>query len=1106
MSDPNNKWDQPEAPPPPMFFGKKERDLVKQVNDELAERVIGQPIAYYPISLEASNFNDIYGEAIDKVSLPPVRVYAYVEVENEQTNDRYGYEYQTKLTVNFSQKRITADQNLYVRVGDFVQYGEQFYEIVRTYNDTRFYFGQVEHKFQISAECIRARTDSFRVMPATTRPGESAAVEADGSASPAPRPSPALPIAATYITLTPESRLTDGRYLAAGSGITLTDGGRQGPLTITSTAGAVALPANSVQYNSGGDFAGSANLTFNGTTLTGSYTGSLAELTTMSASLANLIPTSGALAGIGSYLGLDAGNNIIVTRSLGGGEGDGIFTTLNGSSAYVTSSLAIGGTTAPDHQVAISGSLSASVNISASAFYGDGSTLTGVTASAVEVADGPEYSLQFRRNAPVSGEISGSSALIFSSDLATLSLTGTLAALGGVSASSNISASAFYGDGANLTNLPAGGLIQAINGTQAYLTSSLAIGGSSAPDHTLAISGSVSASLSVSASTFHGDGAELTALTIGTAEDASYADGLFTDFATTTPVGTAVDRFNEILKALAPGPAPNLDDIDCNDTGVSAELSFGSSQSISGYTNVGTAAGFSAVDINGTYGTSTSSNNLRRGTFNGSRVIDGDLNEDVSADGVNYPANSFGDANLGNLVLEVNGSTLHTASMTDSGVGTGVPGSGTGTDVNGNGSGFTSLSQTGSAEFDDGTELDLFQHRTGKYKVVAADQREGWNYLRVVHTSSTFDRTTNYVAWVNDSNSSALTASSTALDTLSMSGDLRLSGVKYHTAGTAQYRAEVENAYRNVYTSTNISYTVTNGSISSVAMPSISVGSEDESKMLQLTGSLTVTTTSILNSNIAAGVNVAHPLKSNLSNGGPQYISGLLAYNRANNSTTTSETFRRENYRLDSGSLSSYAAQADVTDSGNAWNSTSSLLTVDGLLFYNQRLYSPIDSDVPNSGDFSAISNGPGSNVDYSGISGVRTFFRYFTNTGAASQTNFRITFTGDTSTRIVPYTTALSSTNIRVFVKLPTTSTAMSTGWLDLGSATANDAAQLNNFDGAYVGTPPAGGLEINSDTHEGTFVTQTVEQNENIVIKIVADAAWTGYISALSIAWGSS
>ena len=39
MSD---EWSQPEAPPPPMFAGKKERDLVKQVNDELIERVIGQ--------------------------------------------------------------------------------------------------------------------------------------------------------------------------------------------------------------------------------------------------------------------------------------------------------------------------------------------------------------------------------------------------------------------------------------------------------------------------------------------------------------------------------------------------------------------------------------------------------------------------------------------------------------------------------------------------------------------------------------------------------------------------------------------------------------------------------------------------------------------------------------------------------------------------------------------------------------------------------------------------------------------------------------------------------------------------------------------------------
>ena len=45
---------------------------------------------------------------------------------------------------------------------------------------------------------------------------------------------------------------------------------------------------------------------------------------------------------------------------------------------------------------------------------------------------------------------------------------------------------------------------------------------------------------------------------IGPSEDNSYSDGLFTDVTSNTTVGTVVDRFNEILKALAPGPAPSL--------------------------------------------------------------------------------------------------------------------------------------------------------------------------------------------------------------------------------------------------------------------------------------------------------------------------------------------------------------------------------------------------------------------------------------------------------------------------------------------------------------------------------------------------------------------
>ena len=74
MADENNKWSRADAPPPPLFFNNKERDLVKQVNDELIERVIGQQIMYYPISLEHTNFHPLYEEAIEKTFLPPIRL------------------------------------------------------------------------------------------------------------------------------------------------------------------------------------------------------------------------------------------------------------------------------------------------------------------------------------------------------------------------------------------------------------------------------------------------------------------------------------------------------------------------------------------------------------------------------------------------------------------------------------------------------------------------------------------------------------------------------------------------------------------------------------------------------------------------------------------------------------------------------------------------------------------------------------------------------------------------------------------------------------------------------------------------------------------------
>ena len=153
----DNKWTKPSNPPPPLFLGERERNLVKQVNDELLERIVGQQITYLPISMEFTNFHPLYGEAIEKSFLPPVRVYALVEFDGiKTTTENYGLDKEKSIVVRFHERRLHEDQDLMLREGDYVQYGDSFYEIVSLTEDRQL-FGQIDHLFQISAKCIRTR-------------------------------------------------------------------------------------------------------------------------------------------------------------------------------------------------------------------------------------------------------------------------------------------------------------------------------------------------------------------------------------------------------------------------------------------------------------------------------------------------------------------------------------------------------------------------------------------------------------------------------------------------------------------------------------------------------------------------------------------------------------------------------------------------------------------------------------------------------------------------------------------------------------------------------------------------------------------------------------
>ena len=589
--------------------------------------------------------------------------------------------------------------------------------------------------------------------------------------------------------------------------------------------------------------------------------------------------------------------------------------------------------------------------------------------------------------------------------------------------------------------------------------------------------------------------------TIGVAEDGSYTDGLFTDFHTGTLVGTPIDRYNELFKSLVPPPAPAISRIDALQDGTDAYLSFGTSNDMSSdvpaYYSVGTIAGFSAVDKGELYETDASGNNFRRSIFELDTNITGNINFHVTASvlgsNTNYEADAFGNAETGSLQLFINttSSATHTLDLSTA-VGAGNPGAGTSSSLDSDGSGFVNISITSSATDANSNIFDLFQSRTAKYIVNSASQRRGWNYAFVRHTLGATNYDTNYIEWVNDDNSVNVTITGDTLANITLSGSRYISGVEYNTSATADYQFLISNFYRNVYTLATVtcSDSTSNASITNTTMPHI--GSDDETKTVALTQSLSTSDSIILNESIGATSSVTHVFKGTATSN--TSMSGFLIFTPSvSDATVTQEYFKDEAiYRLPS---SSYDSQEVVTT--GSWNSqthmTGSGNHSDGLQIYNQRLVSPLNTT--NGGNFSTITNTESGNPDYSSTSGTRTFYRAFKNTGTAER-DISITIKGS-STIVSSLASLGANANVRVFVKTPG-----KTDWMNL----ADDFSFNDVSEGAGANEL---GLDANIDSsgaiNVATLGTKVVSNGEYTLLRIEADAQWTGNITEVSVVFGA-
>ncbi|MCP4651059.1 MAG: hypothetical protein GY853_13410 [PVC group bacterium] len=579
---------------------------------------------------------------------------------------------------------------------------------------------------------------------------------------------------------------------------------------------------------------------------------------------------------------------------------------------------------------------------------------------------------------------------------------------------------------------------------------------------------------------------------MGEAEDDDYTDGLWVSINGETKIGTMMDRINEVLGSLAPSAAPALDDVDIDTNGETSDITWDAGDALGGYANVTGIGALGAVNVDGSFADSGD----RAGVIATAIDTTGTLNEDVAADADGaYPANAFGNADQGDLKLEVNGVVVRTIDLTNAS----AVDDGTAT------SGFD-ISASTSVEFPNSDPFDVFKYRTGSWRIDSGDANltNGWNYVKVTHTISGSDTDTNYVDWVVDDDTTDTTYSSDALQNLVMGysgAEPYLSGVRYFETGVANYVIDIDNAFRNTYkTGDAITFIYSGGTVSNQ-----SLGNSGGNQALQkaVDEVFTVSTSRKLNASITCKTEVDRTFNTNESNdpSDTKTITGLLQDPYIHSSPTqddNTEGFDAEGYRQESTFDITDVTYASGTGNGvSMWDATESLVGADaghndGLLVYNDALRYPKEGAL--SGDFSSVSNGPAANPDYSAAAGERTYIRYFYD--ASSRSNFRLGISVSGCTWVAASNIGgLASTECACEILAPNTTqdVGATVEFKDMKTAYTDDDS-IGAYASAFGSSIP--------DTWGGTIGTRSTSTSGNVlVIRLTIGADWTGNISHIEM-----
>jgi hypothetical protein len=144
-----------------LFITPREIAFINDITSEFIKDLVGQKVYYYSVSEQKTQTHDVYNEAIDKVFDNPIEIEALVDQpENKTTIGLFGPERYNKLNVFFQYTDLVT-KGINVSIGDFLSYGERFYEIT-TYSIMRNIYGEVEHHDGVKVECTQARESQIK--------------------------------------------------------------------------------------------------------------------------------------------------------------------------------------------------------------------------------------------------------------------------------------------------------------------------------------------------------------------------------------------------------------------------------------------------------------------------------------------------------------------------------------------------------------------------------------------------------------------------------------------------------------------------------------------------------------------------------------------------------------------------------------------------------------------------------------------------------------------------------------------------------------------------------------------------------------------------------